>query len=198
MNCSLRNGTTSGAKTRLLNSMGHILNHSLKTTKPWRSRGLPQAQVVREMAANALRGVGGAAEYGGTSAGVNKLRCPFSWVRERESSRTRASQREKWREVFFFPRAPTAFLNLRQDTQGHFNSHAAAKHHGGLADCLNIERMSTIWGWFNSERPRLLLALKSVLSDPIISGQPRPLVETHPRCVEDVIKIGSLNIRKWS
>lgn len=77
MNCSLHNGTKSSVKSRLLNSVGHILNHSLKTTKPWRSRGLPQNQVVWETGANALKGVEGAAEYGSTSAGVNKLRCPF-------------------------------------------------------------------------------------------------------------------------
>lgn len=54
----------------------------------------------------------------------------FSWLRDRENSRTRASQRERHthtqRKSFC---APAAFLHPTQDMQGHFNSHTAAKHH---------------------------------------------------------------------
>lgn len=123
MNCSLHNGTENSVESRLLNSMDHILNHYLKTTKPWRSRGLPQNQVVWETGANALKGVEGASECGGTSAGVNKFRCP---IPDQESGRiTRSSQRGQQREGVLLHQQP--FPNLTQDTQSHLNSHTAAK-----------------------------------------------------------------------
>lgn len=78
MKCSLHNGTKSSVKSRLLNSVGHVLNHSLKNYKtpetPWLTTG---PGCMRDGEANALKGVEGDAEYGSTSARVNKLRCPF-------------------------------------------------------------------------------------------------------------------------
>lgn len=87
--------------------------------------------------ANALKGVTGAAECGGTIAGVNKLRCPFSWLIEWENSRAKAmggageivwerereSQKAKEREFL----CTAALLHPTQDLQGRFSSDIEAK-----------------------------------------------------------------------
>lgn len=154
MNSSLYNGTKSSTESRLLNSEGRVLNHSLKTTKPQRRRGLPQDQVVWEdgggggRGANALKGVEGAADYGSARVGVNKLRCPFPGrERWRAAEPELARGRSRGKSEGFFVHWKASASNT-QDAQGHFNSHTAAQHQrvNWCSECKRTYRLISSQG----------------------------------------------------
>lgn len=75
--------------------------------------------------ANALKGVEGAAVYGSTSAGVNKLRCPFLGC-------------ESERKSFC---AAAGFLHSTQDTQGH-STDTLQQNIAYSPNDLNIEKQA--------------------------------------------------------
>lgn len=127
MNCSFHNSTKSSVKSRLLDSMSLVLNHSLKTTKPRRRRDtgpgcVRDGVLMHSRASRELHKSMAAQVLESTSSDVLFR----GWETERDAGQEPEEKTGGGRTFLCFGSPPT------KDTQGHFTCQENTKKPGHL------------------------------------------------------------------